>query len=698
MPSLVQLPDDLQAYLSHLLPHSIQSEDVIILIHSLSTLQPAQVRAQAFLFLAQLANDPPPVRLLSTPILHALLSTEPSTLIDALSFTAALLQACPAVGHRVIETERLLDQLAHLVDRFPSSLPVLLALTELLSQASNLPPGRKILLEAEYPWLDFLQQRTTSPDDSLRASSAVSLAKLSRGTEENNVDEQTTTASARSNESRDVLLAERMKALLLSTPASNTPSQPTLDALETLAFTSLRPSVKEALANDRSFLRALFQLVPPPAKPRSFNEPLPTAEPVPAGEPSSAVYYGVMSVLANLVAYRPVRSEEESQLHRLRRMTLQKKQAAKEDEGEEETLETDLAVRRRAISVLEAGGVGVLSVVGRVGSVVVRTLVGKIWLGLVMHQGERSLVIQQGGVKGLSSSFLTHGARAWANPVRAALVQLTSTLLPPPSSPLSSLSTPTLDALQALSKILITSSPFSIFHPLSSSLDVIRPLSTLLLHPSSSLLQQFEALMALTNLASVSPLHADRIATFSNGQVLSKLDTLFMETNELIRRAAVELLCNLLTSHHTFTLYSGDDGDASTSTAAAAKLHLLLALTTVDDAPTRSAASGALASLTESPHAVHLLISRPEGPAKSLRTAMELVSPEDGVIDEALIHRGAVLVGNVMRGMSGVEGWEEVVRAEGVRETLVLVRGRVGGEVKVAVGDCLGCVENVLEG
>jgi hypothetical protein len=207
-----------------------------------------------------------------------------------------------------------------------------------------------------------------------------------------------------------------------------------------------------------------------------------------------------------------------------------------------------------------------------------------------------------------------------------------------------------LEPIQALAKLTITSSPTQVFGPDPGAIyDAIRPLSALLTHSASSRLQHFEALMSLTNISSHSIEVASRVAQ-ANGLV-AKVESLMLEDHVLVRRAATELTCNLMAgSESLFTRYS--DGNAAKS-----RLHVLVALSDVEDLPTRLAASGALACLTSSHNACRSLYELERDHHRFLSiltTLIDPLSPEsasDGShtrtpADPGAIHRGVVCVRN----------------------------------------------------
>jgi hypothetical protein len=132
--------------------------------------------------------------------------------------------------------------------------------------------------------------------------------------------------------------------------------------------------------------------------------------------------------------------------------------------------------------------------------------------------------------------------------------------------------------------------PHLIFSSALPSSSAIRPLQSQLTRTESSIwqLHAFEALLALTNLASLDAA-TQHLIIRSAFDVIA--DDLLLSANTLLRCAATQLICNLMGSPYCVEKFA--DG----SPRAKHRLHLLLAMTDVDDTPTRSAAGGALATL-----------------------------------------------------------------------------------------------------
>ncbi|KAK0567131.1 SWI5-dependent HO expression protein 4 [Tilletia horrida] len=234
--------------------------------------------------------------------------------------------------------------------------------------------------------------------------------------------------------------------------------------------------------------------------------------------------------------------------------------------------------------------------------------------------------------------------------------------------------------LQALARLCISLNPTLLFGSGSGGgggggsgapLAALPALCTLFLHPAaeSDPLAHFEAALALTNVASVGPELAERICGFellgpsrgggsAEGKGQTVLDALgariFVEDNRMVRRAYIELLCNLVQCEPAFRLWAGELEDdephrrrgagngtgGGESGGAQQRLHILAALCAPADAvppasekgsaggesslPTRLAAAGTLATLCSSPSACARVLSLSK---RSLNTLARLVAP-----------------------------------------------------------------------
>lgn len=559
------------------------------------------------------------------------------------------LQIDAAVGGEIILHDGTVEWLEDLDDIFePNSLPIRYKCMT-LSLASGIPSCRPIIVSKFQPWLQ--QQARHSVDLLARSSAAVALTKLSRAIEgERDSPEQglwdpqgakgTMDDDRRQKFAEDEELTELMKGLVVSGSSIAQESSPAIDAVEGLAYLSDDKSLKEGLADDPVFLQHLFSLIPTTRKHNNLIAR--EVDDAPTTQSSTALIYGVTTIICNLVSYPPTLSEEQSQLSKLRRMAQPgaagpngklRDPDAEGSSANQEIKETDEAVAKRGAKLIKAGAIAVLNTTSKSDSIFTRLSAARAYLALAQPREHRGLMLQQGAGKALKLLCRTATLR-WADGIPVPPL-LTGDL----TNDFARRTADDMIPLQALAKLAITTEPRLLFGQQEADiLDATAPFQLLLLHPTSSLLQQFEALMALTNLASVSGVVAEKVTSLK--EVGSKLEVLMLDDNEMVRRAAVELVCNTITTDGILPRYGGappsnsrpSTPTSTTSSAAAAKkyfselsspsspalvarLHVLLGLSDVEDLPTQLAASGALATLLSiSPAACKALLSIKKGP------------------------------------------------------------------------------------
>ncbi|KAG9029203.1 hypothetical protein FRB95_005573 [Tulasnella sp. JGI-2019a] len=635
---------------------------------------------------------------LFTPLLEPRLSsTNSKDVIPALGLCAAVFQVDQAAASQILLKDGVMEAIMDSTDLFhgDEGREVARCVAALLSQASGSKSCRPLVVSHAMTWLQSQSQQTL--DSTLRAAAAISLTKLSKGTGEDSSSAASLSSPAEhvheGKPSSDGLVS-LMRDLVLDSAASahsdssqgSTP-QATLDAVEGLAYLTSDPNIREVLSADSTFLARLFALVPPPRKRQTGQVPVIDANSTDLNSPqqrsSLGLLYGVAVIIANITAYKPQLSEEEKQVEKLRNMTQAGAQMGQKLSETQDPMEiqreSPLAVKRRCRRLVKAGVLPVLvSIASRFESESVRRTVGQAFLSLVEDKENRGKVIQAGGAKSLLSIIRAALAAIEAHPKapKAAKGKFDSTL----HQPARALDAKDLPSIQALAKLSITASPLLLFGPdASSSIDAIHPLGHLLLNPSSNLLQRFEALMSLTNLGSLGPMVASRIATYIEaglGSILTKAETLLLDDNTLVRRAAMELTCNLISSDEVWERYTGEGPDGKTRPDSETpmktlvnRLHIVLALSDVDDVGTRLAASGALAMLTGSGTVCRIIIEEMEdGPKKAFAILTDLISPTShddhenstGADDTniavlppidlqpQLVHRGVVCTRNIL--------------------------------------------------
>ncbi|KAJ1899762.1 class II myosin, partial [Kickxella alabastrina] len=287
-----------------------------------------------------------------------------------------------------------------------------------------------------------------------------------------------------------------------------------------------------------------------------------------------------------------------------------------------------------------------------------RDAVADTFLALAAVPALRGLLAQQGGVRCLLRHLLTADA-----PKARAAKALPSALLQGRDRCVAF----------ALAKIAISVPPHLAF---DDPREIARLLLALLAEESDAqaLLMRFEALLALTNLASAPPGSSHDVRGYLANDLdgISLVELVLLSDHVLVRRAATELVCNLVYDEAVFERFAkgadthvpadeftpgivelpsdaeGDGADSDGAGYRSQRLHLLVALADVDDAATRSAAAGALAVLTSDPRCCrYLFLVHP----RAGDVILGLLAVEDGVGDEeaaAFRHRVAVIWANAV--------------------------------------------------
>ncbi|RSL93830.1 hypothetical protein CEP52_013029 [Fusarium oligoseptatum] len=357
-------------------------------------------------------------------------------------------------------------------------------------------------------------------------------------------------------------------------------------SIEGLAYASLQPKVKESIVSNPELLQKLV---------KTLSE----------AQPRSPTTYGALSIFVNLTKYLPNLTEEEKKMNQLKAYA----NAAGKLSGPD-PLNDDEHVAKRCKLVFDAGITPVLVTHSKNGSPASLSLVISIIFALSVTKTLRGQLAQQGAVKLLLTAWMT---------------------LPQTEAPARRL------AAQALARILISTNPALVFggnrsNPISAA---IRPLVSIIPPDPSSdtrdLLPSFEALMALTNLASMDDEDTRRsIITTAWFQIEEQM----LSTNALVSKAAVELVCNLVQAPEAIALYAEETAKARN------RLHILLALADAEDDGTRSAAGGALASLTSFEGVIRGIINRERG----IKVVLSMCVDDD----ENIRHRGVFVVLNLV--------------------------------------------------
>lgn len=545
-------------------------------------------------------------------------------------------------------------------------------------------------------------------------------------------------------------LARIFKASLILQSNTSMASVSQRESIEGLAYTSLDPSVKQTLVTDRTFVTALLKILATPTA------------------PSCGVLYGGLTVLANITTYPPLLTEEQRKVLKLKNYA-EASPNAHTPESDTDPLETDEAVTLRCKRLLDADIIPVLVTIfkniSQSSSSTTGTptnasssllLIPKIILSLSKTQKHRPPMAQQGAIKLLLQIY----SSAKTSPAKQQQPSSFSSLSPD-SSRLSEIK---YFAAHALARVLVSVNPTLVFSSQTPPVTAIRPLLDLLnsryddKQPAAAalsrgpgamtdLLPTFEALLALTNLASMpgdktgpggvqdlivrvgwdhledlllmhAPMSsssalrttqtedsasssgddAEEAGTSPGGSksggehTKSNLDDGQKAKSKLkpkktidsadastrIQRAAVELICNLCGSYSPLAL-AKFAAEPQSDPRVAGRLHLLLALADATDYPTRRAAAGTLAVLTEFATVVQGVLDRERG----VKVVLGMLRDEEDQGDEMAL-RGVVCVTNMLE--VGGEKAMERVKVEGGKEALVGAVNRARGRELVEFG------------
>lgn len=522
-------------------------------------------------------------------------------LVLAFSAAASLFPVAPVMTAQLFLTEGFLASIMPLLQRTFSSTIVHDAFLTLLNAACMDGACRTAIAQYCAPWLSHKVSNGSGKQPSMAATI---LAKLRTS--------GVKAGDQRANKADDDVseLVDLFKNTLTVEEGRNVS-----DPIEGLAYTSLKPEIKESLAKDRAFLKSLLQVLD-------------------ANQTTPEVVVGGLTIVSNLTQYAPTLSEEQKRISQLKAYANASKPA------EPSALENDDHVRSRCSAVVEAGVVPTLTKLNKTGTSATVQLTDKILSSLSKNPKDRGKIAQQGAVKLL----ISHAQRS---------ISVKSDPAGPPNQ----------DAAHALARLLISLNPSHVFPAgaVPHITDAVPPLVSLLKPPSTEglddqprdLLPVFESLLALTNLAS-SP---DQTAGNSIiRQAWDTVEDLLLGNNNMLRRAACELICNLT------ALPAGAAKFADGSKRAAQRLHLLVAMADLDDLPTRRAAAGALAMLTEYPTAIAGMLDLNRTP----EILLGLVVDEDA----GVVHRGLVVVRNMVctEGPAGARATEVLKKNGGVEK------------------------------
>ncbi|SJX66450.1 uncharacterized protein SRS1_11261 [Sporisorium reilianum f. sp. reilianum] len=436
----------------------------------------------------------------------------------------------------------------------------------------------------------------------------------------------------------ELLALAKSSASLADATHAETRRTVELSCLEVLAYITVQPTFKERVTADRPLLEVLcsnFDMTAPK------NSESKQALDLDSQRFDGALQLGLATILANVTAYPPTLTAEEKQVRRLRNFANaegSKKGESQADEDDE--LETTPIVEKRCVAVLEAKGVETICSIATAGpppssskaatepdhsgwkvnpSKRVRRACGDALLALLTKQDRnmRGKAVQHGALK--AALALSAPVLHKLHPSDSSTSQQpdsTSTGLfarPSGASTAANVTSEELAPLQALAKLLISLNPSLLFPSSEALSSVASVICTLLLCQASTRLQKFEALLALTNLASLSPDVCTKIAAFSmtaanassdaaqdgsktfssTSLVAQACEQLLMEDHTMVRRAWIELLVNLLQVEAVFDYFvnvasagaekSAEQTPEESQDRLSLRLRMLLGLSEVDE-------------------------------------------------------------------------------------------------------------------
>uniref|UniRef100_G1K3J0 Protein unc-45 homolog A n=1 Tax=Xenopus tropicalis TaxID=8364 RepID=G1K3J0_XENTR len=391
-------------------------------------------------------------------------------------------------------------------------------------------------------------------------------------------------------------------------------------AVEGLAYLTFDADVKEEFVEDKTALQAMFTL---------------------AKSQDKTVLFAVASTLVNCTNSYD-REAIDPQM-------LELAKYAKQHVPEEHPKDKKEFVETRVHKLLAAGVVSALVCMVKNESPALtdssKELISRVFLALVDKAEDRGNVVAQGGGKALI-------------PLALEGTDVGKT-----------------KAAQALAKISITSNP-EIAFPGERIYEVVRPLVSLL-HLNRTGLQNFEALMALTNLAGISERLRSKIIS---EKAASMIEGYMFEEHEMIRVAATECMCNMAMSKEVQDLFLVEGSD---------RLKLMVLYSGEDDERLRRAASGTLAMLTSLEPKLCTRITQVTVHWMEILQALLLSENID------LQHRGGVVVLNMMTADKEVA--EKMMESEMLEILSVLAKNEEEEKKKAVTSVAKECLAKAVE-
>ncbi|CAK3990080.1 related to actin cytoskeleton organization (Cro1) [Lecanosticta acicola] len=385
-------------------------------------------------------------------------------------------------------------------------------------------------------------------------------------------------------------------------------------AVEGLAYTSLQPKIKEQIVANEKLLKRLMEAL---------------------RERSSAAF-GCLTVFSNLTSYRAKQTAEQKKMAQLKAYANQQKPEP------DDPLDNDTFVTSRCKKLLDADVMpAIVASCKQTSSPTNIAMAVRTLLALSQEQKHRTKMVQQGAVK-LLLQIRERIAKTDKSTSEASIIER--------------------NASHTLARLLISVNPSHVFSSSLPASSAVTALIPLLSYDQESeqrdLLPTFEALLALTNLASMED---NSVRDLQIRVAWEKLEELLFSSNSLVQRAGVELICNLMASPSGVAKFADGSNDAKR------RMQIVLALADVEDLATRRAAGGALAMLTEWDAAVTAVLEKDRG----IGVLLSMCEDES----DEMKHRGFACVLNVISapddvGAKGVKAVKDAGGAEVLKDAL----------------------------
>lgn len=550
----------------------VSSNDFISILTSCGSLDtPPRIKSLAFMILTKLFNPPSEtaskypltfiIEKCAACFSYSVGQGKNESKLLAYRTLQAIFQTSMTVGSAILCQEGTVEEMMDTVEF--EIVPVQIAIAEVLNIACSDKSCRKQILKYATEWLAKMASQSKT-DPHLKAAAGTILTKLKAQSDiptdesaegissDGLVHSDNLSDSMRKMQLTSDDLVDSLKQVIKS---KSSDASVVLNALEGLAYSSLKPEIKVSLGEDDEFLKCLSTLAI-----NTVREEYSTSK--------NPLLFGIGTIFANVTMYRRILNEQEKQMKKLRDLANAKQRQAEgkpaEVNDDDDPREQDSAVEGRINKAIKNGVSLALIVLSKSNSVNIRAVAAQTYLNIVTPQQTRGQLLQQGVLKGLLPLSRDEGTTG-------------------------------IVASQALAKLAITADPRLAFHG-DTVLDLVRPFLNLC--KDSSQLRQFEGLMALTNLASVE----DRVRLLiENADGMSTFENLQLSNNDMVQRAATEMVCNMTFCDPVFERYSDPKKSQS-------RIRLLMILSDHEDPATRRAASGALAILSNSPGTCEMIL------------------------------------------------------------------------------------------